>query len=241
MNMKSAPEPVPLSFAQQRLWFIHQLDPELPVYNIPLAIRLTGELNATVLHQALHQIVHRHEVLRTIIRLVDGNTVQELREDFALPLPVADLTQLLCDKSGQEQDLKHHLTEEARRSFDLSHDLPIRIRLFRLAEDIHVLSVVLHHIAADGWSLGVLLRELTDLYNALSEGRESPLEELPVQYSDYSIWQRQLLEGTERERLLAHCVNSLLTLPHSSCQRTSFVPLCSLSMGDRFTQLCHAT
>ncbi len=210
--MESAPEAVPLSFAQQRLWFIHQLNPELPVYNIPLAIRLNGKLEVPILERALREIVNRHGVLRTVIHSVQGDPYQETLGRFDLPLPVSDLSRSQNTET-QESAIQNALSDEARRPFDLSTDLPIRVRLFKVAGNEHLLTVVMHHVAADGWSLGVLFRELTLLYNAFSSGHDSPLQDVPVQYCDYAIWQRQFLQGQDLQSLIAYWRKQLTDAP----------------------------
>ncbi|MCL4201942.1 MAG: amino acid adenylation domain-containing protein [Pirellulaceae bacterium] len=182
--------PLPLSFAQQRLWFVDRLTSNLAAYNIPLAIRLSGVLNIAALEQSLQEIVRRHEVLRTVFETVDGQPVQRPRNEVQVPLPLVDLRHRV--KAGDDEaELRRRMTDESARPFDLQQDLLLRAHLYRLDDQQHVLLLVIHHIASDGWSMSVLARELGALYEAYSAGSESPLPELPIQYADYAIWQRQ--------------------------------------------------
>ncbi|HKG81124.1 MAG TPA: amino acid adenylation domain-containing protein [Pyrinomonadaceae bacterium] len=185
--------PLPLSFAQQRLWFIDQLEPGNPFYNLPIARRLRGTLNVEALREALTEIVRRHEVLRTSFTSIDGQPLQVIAEPKPLHVPVTDLSDLPLDE--REAETRRQLHKELRQPFDLQCGPVFRVQLLKLTEDEHVLLLTLHHVAGDAWSMGVLFRELSALYNAFSEGRPSPLAELPVQYADYAAWQRQYLQG----------------------------------------------
>jgi amino acid adenylation domain-containing protein len=202
---------LPLSFAQQRLWFLEQLEGELTAYNLPYAWRLRGPLNTETLRQALEMIVRRHEPLRTTIALVEGEPVQVIGTIERFGLPLKDLRGLATDQ--QAAAVGERCAEEAERPFDLTRDLLLRASLLRLAEDEHVLLLTLHHIAADGWSIGVLLRELSLLYEASMAGRPSPLAELPVQYIDYVHWQRERLQGALEKRLLDYWLERLRDAP----------------------------
>ncbi|MCQ9473759.1 amino acid adenylation domain-containing protein, partial [Pseudomonas alliivorans] len=182
--------PVPLSFAQQRLWFLAQMEDANSAYNIPLGLQLTGQLDTRALKRALERIVVRHDSLRSRFIQQEG----EARVQAAPASVVPDL--LWQDLRGQdEQALQRVVREEAAQPFDLLDDLPIRGRLLCLAEDRHVLLLTLHHIVADGWSLGVFTRELTTLYRAFSQGLDDPLPPLALQYADYTLWQRDWLDG----------------------------------------------
>ncbi|WP_122614321.1 non-ribosomal peptide synthetase, partial [Pseudomonas viridiflava] len=182
--------PVPLSFAQQRLWFLAQMEDANSAYNIPLGLQLTGQLDTRSLKRALERIVVRHDSLRSRFIQQEG----EARVQAAPASVVPDL--LWQDLRGQdEQALQRVVREEAAQPFDLLDDLPIRGRLLCLAEDRHVLLLTLHHIVADGWSLGVFTRELTVLYRAFSQGLDDPLPPLALQYADYTLWQRDWLDG----------------------------------------------
>ncbi len=185
--------PAPLSFAQQRLWFLDQLLPGLSAYNIAGTLRLDGALDLAALARSLDEIVRRHEALRTTIQAVDGQAVQVVAQRLSISLPMVDLTGLSADE--RESIALALATEEANLPFDLATGPLVRTRLLRLGVRAHVLVLTVHHIAADGWSLDVLQRELASLYSAYVAGRPSPLPELPLQYSDYAVWQRDWLSG----------------------------------------------
>jgi Condensation domain len=201
----------PLSFAQQRLWFLDQLIPGSPIYNIPVAVRLTGYLGAQALEQSLQEIVRRHEILRTIFIVVDGAPVQVVEANGSAVLRLEDLGEL----SPEERETKvlQLATEESQRPFDLMRGPLLRATLYRLAEQEHILLLVMHHIISDGWSTGVLIREITTLYKAFSNGRPSPLGALPIQYADFAKWQRGWVEGQNLERLLTYWQQQLEGCP----------------------------
>jgi amino acid adenylation domain-containing protein len=190
----------PLSFAQQRLWFIDQLTLDSPFYNIPSAFRLTGPLDRAALESSFNEIVRRHEALRTSFKTIDDQPVQVINDAAPLALDVVDLSSL--PEAEREAEALRLTIDEAHEPFNLSCAPLIRARLLRLAKDEHVLLVTMHHIASDGWSMGVMSNELSALYPAFREGRPSPLAELPVQYADYAVWQRERLSGEELERQL---------------------------------------
>ncbi|HEY0171186.1 MAG TPA: amino acid adenylation domain-containing protein, partial [Pyrinomonadaceae bacterium] len=194
--------PPPLSFEQQRLWFLQQLEPESPAYNLPTALRLHDALDADALERGLNEIVRRHESLRTTFRIVDGRPRQIIADARHARLPLVDLSGL--PDAGREAEAQRLLEEEIRRPFDLARGPLFRASLLRLGAREHVLLLVMHHIVSDGWSLGVLSRELTELYAAFKRGAESGLEELPVQYADYAVWQREYLAGDVLEEQLRY-------------------------------------
>ncbi|HZF14077.1 MAG TPA: amino acid adenylation domain-containing protein, partial [Thermoanaerobaculia bacterium] len=206
--------PLPLSFAQQRLWFIAQLEPGSPLYNIAAALRVEGPLGSAVLALALGEIVRRHEALRTVFAAPAGLPVQLIRPAAPFRLPVVDLSGLA---TAEREALARTLTrEEADRPFDLNAQNGgplLRGRLLRLAAGDHVVALTVHHIVSDGWSMGVLVRELTALYAAFAQGRPSPLPELPVQYADFALWQRAWLTGEVLESEVAFWRRQLLGLP----------------------------
>src|SRR5262249_27923257 len=183
---------LPLSFAQQRLWFIDQLDGGSATYNISTAVRLNGVLDVAALERALSEVVRRHEALRTTFPTVDGLPVQRIAEPQALHLPLVDVSE-----PGAVERLA---TEEAQRPFDLSVGPLLRVQLLRVSEEEHVVLVTMHHIVSDGWSMGLLVREVSRLYEAYRSGQESPLPELPIQYADYAAWQREWLDGEALEK-----------------------------------------
>jgi amino acid adenylation domain-containing protein/non-ribosomal peptide synthase protein (TIGR01720 family)/FkbM family methyltransferase len=202
---------LPLSFAQQRLWFLWQLEPESPAYNNPKALRIRGPLDVAALERTLDEIARRHEVLRTTFSAADGRPVQRIDPAARLALPVHDFSDRPV---AEREELTHHAARaEARKLFDLSWDLPIRVQLLRLDPEEHVLLLTLHHIASDVWSLGVLVREVAALYEAFVAERPSPLAELPVQYADYAQWQRGWMQGELLERQLAYWRGELSGAP----------------------------
>ncbi|MGW4927500.1 condensation domain-containing protein, partial [Streptomyces parvulus] len=184
LTKQRLPDAVPLSFAQRRLWFLHKMEGPSATYNIPLTLSLSGELDRDALRAALDDVVARHESLRTVFPETDGTSCQHVLDDVTVELPGADIT---------ETQLAEALKAAARHSFDLASDIPLRAELLRLAPDRHVLVLVLHHIAGDGWSLGPLASDLTRAYTARVEGREPEWTALPVQYADYTLWQNELL------------------------------------------------
>jgi amino acid adenylation domain-containing protein len=190
----------PLSFAQRRLWFLQQLEPSGAAYNVPFAARLSGRLDASALERALNEIVRRHEILRTTFELLDEEPAQVVSAPKHFTLPLLDLSALTA---GEREDHARRLaSEEASRPFDLARAPPLRLKLIRLCETEHVLLLTMHHIVSDGWSIGVLTRELSLLYAAYLHGAESPLEELRIQYADFSVWQHETLnEEVLREQL----------------------------------------
>ena len=194
--------PLPLSFAQQRLWFLDQLAPGNPVYNIPWVMRLAGPLDVAALEAALGEVVRRHEVLRTTFSTVGEKPVQVIAPALVLTLGVTDLRHLPAAERAAEAG--RLATEEGRRGFDLGRGPLIRLGLLRLADEEHVLLLTIHHVVSDGWSMGVLMNELAALYEAFRAGRPSPLPELPVQYADFAQWQRQWLQGEVLEEQLAY-------------------------------------
>ncbi|MET9447111.1 amino acid adenylation domain-containing protein [Streptomyces cinerochromogenes] len=198
---RTADEPVLLSYAQQRLWFLAQLDGTSAYYNIPMALRLRGPLDRPALHRALEEIVRRHEVLRTRFVDHDGVPHQHIGDgaDFRVPF----------EEAADDARLRSVCEQEAVTPFDLERDCLIRVRLLRRAEREHVLMVTMHHSVSDGWSLGVFLADLVALYEAYAEGRPSPLEPLPVQYADYAEWQRQWLDDEVQERQIGYWTQRL--------------------------------
>lgn len=197
----SAPvEQLPASSGQRRLWFLEQMEPGTPLYNIPYLVRLKGSLDQRALHRALSAIVARHESLRTNFIAVGSEPKQVVRGDWSLELPVTDLAARAEEE--RERELARLSSAEARKPFDLARDLMLRVRLFRLAENDHALMLVMHHIASDGWSMAILYRELGVAYEAYSTGGHPALPELPVQYGDFAQWQEEYLQGETLQRLV---------------------------------------
>ena len=193
---------LPLSFSQQRLWFLDQYEPGKSFYNVSLALRLSGRINIAVLEQCFNEIIQRHEALRTIFAILDGEPVQIISAPVSRLLAVVDLG--AHPESEREDEARRLASEEARQSFDLARGPLFRASLITLGDDDHVLVLVMHHIVSDGWSMGVLSRELSVLYRAFIYSQPSPLAELPIQYADYAVWQRDWLKGAELDRQLSY-------------------------------------
>jgi amino acid adenylation domain-containing protein len=202
---------LPLSFAQQRLWFLDQLKPNSSFYNIPSAVRLRGTLDIAALEQSFREVIRRHEPLRTRFGLVDGVPLQLIDEAADFDLPVFDLRTV--DEPEREADARSIAAVESQRPFDLSSGPLLRASVVRLADEDHMLLCTMHHIISDGWSMGVLIRELTTLYEAYSTGRKSPLPELEIQYADFAHWQRTWLQGEVLERQLTYWKKQLAGAP----------------------------
>jgi amino acid adenylation domain-containing protein len=183
---------IPLSFAQQRLWFLDQLEPGIPVYNRPIVLRLTGQLDSETLGRCLNEIVRRHEALRTSFPAVDGEPSQVVFSSLTIALSVIDLTRFADDE--REAEALRRATGESHQPFDLAAGPLLKARLFRLDAEKHLLLLLTHHMVSDGWSDHLLVAEITKLYDAFIDGRPSPLTDLPIQYSDYALWQQSEVE-----------------------------------------------
>ena len=203
------PDRVPLSFAQRRLWFLHQMEGPSATYNIPSALRLAGTLDVDALRLALRDVVARHESLRTVFRLHDGTPYQHILDEFELAVAVSDI---------DRDSLPVEMTRVAHHTFDLSREIPLHAHVFALAPDEHVVVLVIHHISGDGWSTSPLARDLALAYSASLEGRAPEWTPLPVQYADYALWQHQLL-GDQSDpdstlaKLVAYWKQALAGLP----------------------------
>ncbi|MEM8933349.1 MAG: condensation domain-containing protein, partial [Acidobacteriota bacterium] len=193
--------PLHLSYAQQRLWFLDQLAPGNPAYNIPAAVRLTGALDGATLQRGLQVLMARHENLRTTFVAPDGEPSMHIHERVELPLERLDFSHLPhADALEAAQDRVPRITN---RPFDLQAGPLVRVALMRLAENDHVLLVIMHHVISDVWSFGIFFQELGAVYDALVAGEEPSLPPLPFHYADYAAWQRRVLEGGEQARQLA--------------------------------------
>jgi len=189
---------LPLSYGQERLWVLDQMEPGNVAYNMPGALRIRGELKVGVLERCLGEIVRRHEILRTTFEVRSGVPVQVVHPAKGLVLEEVDLQA----EQDVEQRVRELIAAEGHHRFDLSTGPLMRVRLLKLKEDEHVLLLTLHHIIFDGWSGGILVKEFVELYKAFAAGKESPLAELPIQYSDYAVWQKKWLSGQVMERQL---------------------------------------
>ena len=202
---------LPLSFAQTRLWFLDQFESDSSFYNIPLALRLEGNLNQDVLIQSLEEICDRHEALRTNFISVDGVATQVIQTQTPWTVNIVDLQHL--SSSEQEIASQELIPNQAIQPFDLARDPLIRANLVILSETEHILLVCMHHIVSDGWSMGVFLQELTDLYNAYIQNQPSSLKPLPIQYGDYTLWQKQWLQGDILQSQLDYWQKQLAEAP----------------------------
>ncbi|HSK78180.1 MAG TPA: amino acid adenylation domain-containing protein, partial [Thermoanaerobaculia bacterium] len=202
---------LPLSFAQQRLWLIDQLQPGTPLYNLPVVLRVEGPLDAAVLARSLGEIVRRHEALRTVFFVEGDSPVQGIQPPAPFVLRRVDLSGL--PEPEREARARALIREEAGRPFDLARDPMLRGLLLRLAAEDHAVALTLHHAASDGWSLGLLVREVAALYTAFAQGEPSPLPELPVQYADFAVWQRSWLHGEALEGEIDWWRQELADLP----------------------------
>ncbi|MBL1200096.1 MAG: amino acid adenylation domain-containing protein [Nostoc sp. GBBB01] len=192
----------PLSFAQQGLWFINQLTPNTPTYNIPIVINFKGCINFTALQDSLNEIIRRHEVLRTSFRVENGQPVQVVNQAVTVTLAVEDLRYL--SENERTQEARRLATDFVKQPFDLSSQSLLRSKILQLNDRSYQLLVTLHHIIADGWSMGILIKELTALYEAFSTDKVSPLSELPIQYRDFVNWQRKWLDSERIQSLLSY-------------------------------------
>jgi amino acid adenylation domain-containing protein len=201
----------PASFAQQRLWFLSRMAPDTPFYNVSTAVRIQDAVDSRVLRRALDALVERHEPLRTTFALIEGDVCQVIGPPFSIDLDVIDLRRLPQDeRDPRTADL---VTRAAERCFELENGPLIRCTLIQRGTFDHVLALVLHHIVCDGWSLGVLGRELTELYRAFALGRPDPLPKLPIQYVDFAVWQREQMRGALLREQLAFWRPKLRELP----------------------------
>ena len=182
----------PTSFAQQRLWLLDKLESG-SAYNIRIALRLSGRINVSALEKSLNEIVRRHEILRTTFRAIDGNPMQIIAEKGTIVLPLIDLSRLT--EAEREAEAGQIIAEKASCPFNLTEGPLIRATLLCTTEEEHILLLTMHHIVSDGWSMGIIIRELTVLYEAFSHEEPSPLAELPIQYADFAHWQREWLQG----------------------------------------------
>jgi amino acid adenylation domain-containing protein len=211
MSPVSKDRPLPLSFSQQRLWFLANLSPDSSAYNIPAVFRLTGHLDVDALEQSFNEVVKRHEILRTRFEMEDEQSVQIIVPEVPLNIEVRDLGG--STSKEREPAAIRMAIEEGQRPFDLSQPPLLRVMLLRLAEEEHIAVLTMHHIVSDGWSMGVFIRELAALYEAYTQGNNSPLEELPIQYADYAVWQREQLRGERLEQELDYWREQLRGAP----------------------------
>ncbi|RCX18353.1 amino acid adenylation domain-containing protein [Anaerobacterium chartisolvens] len=193
---------LPLSFAQQRLWFLDKLEPGNPAYNVVAATRMNGRLNVEALEKAFNEIIRRHESLRTIFITVEGRATQIIKPELTVSLPLTDLQSMTEEE--REAEIQRIAKGEAHRSFDLAVGPLVRCQLLKTAEEEHVLVMSMHHIVSDAWSMGVFIQEMASIAKAFDENQPSPLPELKIQYADFASWQRKWLQGETTETQLGY-------------------------------------
>ncbi|MEM7556783.1 MAG: amino acid adenylation domain-containing protein, partial [Cyanobacteria bacterium P01_A01_bin.84] len=193
---------IPLSFSQQRMWLVDQLEPGNPAYNRPTNISLTGTLNVPVLEKSLNEIIRRHEIFRTSFEEVNGKPFQKINPNITLKLPIIDLSHLEDEKT--EIEIQRLAIQEAQQTFDLTQAPLLKAKLVGLNEQEHILLLTMHHIVFDGWSVGVLIKELAAIYGAFLTAKTSPLPELSIQYADFAIWQKQQQQTEKLESQLSY-------------------------------------
>ena len=197
-----------LSYAQQRMWFLWQLEPQGATYNLPSAVRLNGHLDLSILNQAFNSLIERHESLRTRFCLsADEQPTQQIAQEQSLVIIQQDLIDFPV--AAREQMAKDEAVNESLLPFDLSQGPLLRVKLLKLADQQHVLLLTMHHIIADGWSMNVMIEEFIHFYDAYSRGDKPQLTPLPIQYRDYALWQRSWLEAGELDRQLSYCQQKL--------------------------------
>src|SRR5690349_644444 len=201
----------PLSFAQQRLWFLNQLQQDSAVYNVAGGVRMEGPLSVVALERALNEVVLRHEALRTTIRQMDGEPVQVISSPHVFHLTKFDLQNV--PQAQRETEAQLLLTIEARKAFNVEGGPLFHATLLLLSAEEHILLLTLHHIISDGWSIGILVRELMELYEAFVHGRSSRLAQLPIQYVDFAVWHREWLQGEVLEKAVSYWKEKLAGVP----------------------------
>jgi len=201
----------PASFAQEGLWFLNQLEPDSPAYNVPLTVRLDGALNIAALERSLSEVVRRHESLRTTFRVESGSLVQIIAPPASLKLPVVDLSGLA--EAQREAEATKLAVQDAQRPFDLSREPLIRATILRLSEQEHFAVIAMHHIISDAWSMSLFIQEVAALYEPFAKGVPAVLPEPPIQFADYAFWQREQLQGEALESQLSYWMDQLRNLP----------------------------
>ena len=201
----------PLSFSQERLWFLHQLQPDSAAYNVLIGLELSGSLDVPALERSIQEIVRRHETLRTSFSMIDGQLLQVITEDIELEICRRDLSRL--SDSMQQAEIRRLASVEGNLPFDLGRAPLLRVWLLRRSAEEHVLLCTVHHIISDGWSMGLLVREVAALYGAFAGGTDVPLPELTVQYADYAVWQREWLQGSVLEEQISYWREQLAGAP----------------------------
>ncbi|MFN6200096.1 MAG: amino acid adenylation domain-containing protein [Dolichospermum sp.] len=203
-------EPAPLSFGQEQLWFLSQIQ-DNTTYNLPLALQISGSLNISVLEQVITEIVRRHEILRTNFQQIEGKNLQVIRPEINISLQVINLDQITAKQ--QLKNVERLINQETDKIFNLSEDDLFQSTLYQLNQNSYILLLNMHHIISDGWSIGILLQELSTLYGAYLAGNKSPLPDLQIQYADYAIWQKEKFTSEIREKQLNYWKQQLADIP----------------------------
>jgi amino acid adenylation domain-containing protein len=203
--------PIPLSFSQERLWFLHQLDEQSVSYHVPRMIRIRGKMDVSLFERTYSEIIRRHEIWRTVFPTVNGQPVQQILEPFEVKIPVIDWSGF--NREEQERKTAEFVAREGRREFDFEKEILLRITMLKLAEEHHVLVISEHHLIHDGWTQGVMLKEFIAVYTAFSGGKPCPLPELPIQYADFAVWQRKYMQGERLQKHLEFWKQKLEGLP----------------------------
>lgn len=230
-KVDNCPEHIPLSVAQEQLWFLNQVNPESAFYNIPFAIRLFGKLNIDALHNALQDIVNRHEVFRTTFQVIDGQPVQHIAPALSLPIPITVIDQTASDRGQAE--INQFIHRELLRPFELMHDTLLRAYILQVTSKHHILLMVIHHIIYDGWSSKVLFGEIATLYNAYQAQQPLTLPQPRLQYADFAIWQRQWQQSNEYKQQLAYWSAQLAGVPKLDLPTDHPRPPVSSNQGGR--------
>ncbi|MDQ1351123.1 MAG: hypothetical protein QG657_1425, partial [Acidobacteriota bacterium] len=202
---------IPLSFAQERLWFLQELDADNVAYFVPRVIRMRGKLEVSLIERTFTEIIRRHEILRTIFPSIDGQPVQRIQPPFQFKIPVLDWSMLAAEE--QEKEISHFLSKEGQRPFDFEKGPMLRVTILKLKDEEHLFVLTEHHLVHDGWTQGVLLREFISIFSAYAERKAHHLPELPIQYADFTLWQRDHLKGIVLERHLEYWKEKLAGLP----------------------------
>jgi acyl carrier protein len=204
-------DPLPLSFSQQRLWFVEQLKPDSQVFIVPGALRMRGLLRLAALEQSLNEVVRRHEILRTTIAVNQGQAVQVIHPALRLSIDVVDLKSTSRDEA--ELECKRLAGEESERRFDLRRGPLLRVKLLEMGAEEQVILLTMHHMVTDNWSTGVFIKELKSHYEAYRRGERGEIEELKIQYADYAVWQREWLKGEVLEEQMSYWKQQLAGAP----------------------------
>ncbi|GLV55541.1 hypothetical protein KDH_23850 [Dictyobacter sp. S3.2.2.5] len=211
LQVQERPAIIPLSFAQERLWFLSQLEPTSPAYTLPFALKLSGSLQVERLEQCLNALIQRHESLRTSLVMLDDTLQQVITPELVISLPQVQV--IAGTAEAQEQEVQTLIMDEALTPFDFTQPSLLRVKLLKIAADEHILLLTLHHCIADAWSIGILVNELSQLYSASLLDEEGQLPALPIQYADYALWQRQWLQGAVLEQQIRYWRSALQGAP----------------------------